>query len=180
MAKEVISYTWCDICLDRDDARVEAEEVTIQLAALKPRVLALCEVHTKEIITPLREILQELGQVDTTATVATTRTPSANRQAGQFFCPEPSCGKMYHYKQSLRNHCRENHGTTLNELLKVHGESQRGGDTTLPGTDPSAAEEFACDQPGCNVAYDPAEYAKPAQALGLHRKKVHGLSGKAK
>jgi len=63
MAREVIVKTWCDLCL-ASDSKTEADELPpIQLPHMtKPRVLALCEVHTKELYTPLLELLRKHGQ----------------------------------------------------------------------------------------------------------------------
>lgn len=76
MAREIISKTWCDPCMAREE-RVEGVEHTITIGNQKPRVLAVCPVHEKEFVTPVLEALAEYA-----APADRVRTKPGKAEAG--------------------------------------------------------------------------------------------------
>lgn len=64
MAREVVISVLCDPCMDKDE-KVEAEELpAFMLPGMRgrPRIIALCPVHKKEVFDPLFDVLKEFGQ----------------------------------------------------------------------------------------------------------------------
>lgn len=174
MAREVITRVWCDLCLSEDTQTEGVETPPITLGGHKPRVLALCDVHTKEVYDPLRDLLREFGQVvDETA----VRLPGTSPGSGIFPCPDPTCHKHvkpFKHEQSLRNHAKGVHGKSVTELRAV-----------LAGEEPPApveplVTEAKCDQPGCDKVYAYPAFKRPRTALGVHKAKAHGIPGKHK
>lgn len=201
MAKEIRTFTWCDICLAKGD-HVEGTEVTITLSGLKPRLLALCETDANDIIKPLRDILEDVGQIISTTTKSPTKTASrravtesaestenAESTEGELSCP--ACDKRYSVNSSLRNHLRTVHGLTLTQARAQYGAGAGGpahqaftADDFDFGADPSPAVPDAqapkvlratCDQPDCDVVYEYPTHKRPSQALGVHKARTHGI-----
>jgi hypothetical protein len=128
VAREVIFKTWCDLCLAAEQKNVEG----IELPALalpevgnKPRVVALCEVHRKELYDPLVEVLREHGQIADEAGQPTGHTgprgPYKKRGAtakenvpGGMDCPQ--CGHNSPNRSALSSHVRNMHDATLGEV----------------------------------------------------------------
>lgn len=188
MAREVVTHIWCDVCLHTEDTYTEGTETPpITLGNMKPRVLGLCDVHTKDVYEPIKELLAQLGQVVPEG--GTARFPGTSAGSGVWPCPDPACAKHatpFKHEQSLRNHAKKFHGVPITELRTMHAEVQQGdGDEALfddaaPATNAPPVTEAACDQPGCGKVYRWPEIARPTQALGVHKAKQHGISGKAK
>lgn len=180
MAREVVTHIWCDVCMHTDDVYTEATETPpIVLGNMKPRVLALCDVHTKEVYEPIKELLTELGQVADAA-----KFPGTSPGSGTWPCPDPACHKHdrpFKHEQSLRNHSKQVHGMTIAELRRFHaGEAglfDGEPEVQVAATPPPKVTEAVCDQRGCDVAYTWPEYKAPAQAMGVHRAKAHGIRG---
>jgi hypothetical protein len=74
-------------------SEVAAEELPpLPLIGNKPRVLALCDVHRKEVYEPLVEMVKEFGQiVDIDGTAATAPKRSASRSSS----PAPSSDALW-------------------------------------------------------------------------------------
>lgn len=157
MAREVILRTWCDLCLDND-----VNEEGVELAPLllpevggnKPRVLALCEVHLKELYQPLVDALVEHGQMvddDGNPTGPRGRYKKAASKGGDgedWACP--ACDHVSPNRAALNSHARGRHGKSLAALQ-------------------GAEEKFEC--PECGM-----RSARP-QGLAAHRRSVHGIIG---
>jgi hypothetical protein len=63
MARRVTVHTLCDPCLAMG-SEVEAEELPpLNLVGNKPRTLALCEDHRKEVFDPLVQMVKDHGQI---------------------------------------------------------------------------------------------------------------------
>jgi ribosomal protein S27E len=167
MARQVIVKTWCDPCLDngQDNEGVELPALKLPELPGRARLLALCEVHRKELYDPLVEALRLLGQpVDAEGAVVPTKTtrkkaaapvePTAVEPAaadGRVACP--SCGESLASRTGLQAHVRRIHDTTL---------------AVLEGR--NAEDGFACPECG-QVCLNP-------QGLGAHRSRIHGVKGK--
>lgn len=124
MAKSIVTY--CDICL-ADDQYVNGSTRTIALDNRKPRTIDLCDVHVKEYVEPLDDLLAKLGLTDTKAA---KRGPVETRSA------------------------------------KSSSEEPK----------PPAVTKAVCDD--CGVTYEWPGNKRPAQALGVHRKRKHGIAAK--
>lgn len=189
MAREVITRILCDVCMHLDEAYVEAVETPpITIGTAKPRILALCEVHHKEVFEPIKELLMDLGTVLSEGSPATTRFPGTSPGSGVFPCPVPDCHKHtkpFKHEQSLRNHSRNMHDMPIQQLRAQYAEGQgREGEDAL--FDPDATNDgppkpkvlrAACDQPGCDKVYEWPDFTRPAIALGVHKSKAHGIIG---
>jgi uncharacterized C2H2 Zn-finger protein len=179
MARQVIVKTWCDPCLDADQETEGTELPPLKLPELpgRARVLALCEVHRKEVYEPLVDMLRELGQtVDGEGNPAGARgplkktpmepagAPAAEARVGivdgkvkvtaaedgRVVCP--TCSKSLKTRTSLQAHVRHVHDTTLAVL--------EGRDST---------DGFTCPECG--------QVCLNAQGLGAHRSRIHGVKG---
>lgn len=162
MAREVIFKTWCDLCLARDE-QTEGQEIPPLLLPEIPGkqavVVALCEVHRKEVYDPLVAILQEYGQhVDEHGNPTGPRgkykaKPGSPAAAVIEAVPDstcPLCGKEMAHRGSVNSHLRNSHGTTRGEV-----EGQKS--------------QHEC--PECHRMF------QLPQALGSHRKRAHGVEG---
>jgi len=148
MAKEIIA--WCDVCLHDDIKQPARTLAPMTLDASKPRVIDVCEVHEKEIVEPLRQLLAEFGQP--------VESSSSSSRDEQHPCPIASCGKSYVSAQSLGKHLRSKHNTTLSDALA-------GIDQPLPI---EAELQHQCPEPDCARGFS------TPQGLGAHRNRVHG------
>lgn len=187
MAREIVTRIWCDVCLHEGE-QVEAEEMPpVAIGTMKPRLLALCERHTKELFIPLRDVLVELGQI-----IPATGLGSAGGSAGGgsseigvWPCPVPDCDKHatpYTHKQSLRNHCRDVHDSTLSALRTKYpagkDEDPTSNQQVARRNEQVTAKSVTC--PECEKPFRFPEYAQPTRALGVHRAKEHGVPGVSK
>jgi hypothetical protein len=153
MAREVIVRTWCDPCL-ADDKHEEGDEFgPMSLIPGKPRVVALCEVHRKELYDPLIELLTDHGQpVDSDGNsspgVRGHHKPRATNATGPT-CP--ACGHVSTTRTALQAHTRKMHEASLG---------------VLEGKAPSV---HTC--PECQREFD------TPQGMGAHRRAVHDVRG---
>ena len=184
MAKEIVSYTWCDVCLNaEEEVRSEADEVTIQIDTLKPRALALCETHNKELLEPLRQALLDLGQKVDQMVAAAPGRPATILGAEPIMC-ELCGGGPYKGKGSRASHVRSTHGIDQREyrrrVAEMRGEEpapESPAESLFSDTE-EIPDAFKCDVDGCGKVYDPRKYERPAQALGMHKAKSHGIRGR--
>lgn len=107
MAKELITRIWCDKCA-LNDVHSEARAFTVNLGA-KTHEVDLCETCEKELIEPLRALIEEQGQPVTKGSGKSAGTGSAKAKAN--VCAE--CGKAYATRKGLRNHMRDIHDIVL-------------------------------------------------------------------
>jgi hypothetical protein len=157
VAREVIVRTWCDVCLDNDqetDATELAPLLLPEVGGTKPRVVALCEVHLKEVYQPLVDVLRDHGQI-----VDEEGNPSGPRgkygkakpgDPGSWNCPAEGCEHVSPNRAAISSHVRNMHNTTLAVLL-------------------GQATPYEC--PECGL-----KSARP-QGLAAHRRTVHGIVG---
>lgn len=178
MARRVRIDVLCDVC-QADEIEIEAEEIEPLTVGPKgkPLTLGLCKDHWK-VWETLRDWLSEYGApFDELPGEPGTNAPTARSTPGPEVCK--ICGKGYQYIGSLRTHVREKHKMTLQEMRGENAEAEQG-------TPPKIARA-ECTVDGCTsgpdggpVVYEWPEYARPAQALGLHRRQVHGIMGETK
>lgn len=156
MAREVIVRTWCDPCLAEDvqEDGVELAPLLLpELGGTKPRVVALCEVHRKELYQPLLDLLEEHGQmVDEEGNPSGPRGKytRAKDVPNPLGCPAEGCSHESPNRSALSSHVRNMHDTTLSVLL---------------------GEETPYECPECGL-----KSARP-QGIAAHRRKVHGVLG---
>jgi hypothetical protein len=157
VAREVIVRTWCDPCLaeDRQEDGVELAPLLLpELGGTKARVVALCEVHRKELYQPLLDLLEEHGQmVDEEGNPSGPRGAYKKRALASpeaLSCPAEGCDHISPNRSALSSHVRNMHGTTLSAL---------NGEPT----------PYEC--PECGL-----KSARP-QGIAAHRRKVHGVIG---
>jgi hypothetical protein len=157
MAREVIVKTWCDPCLAEDVNEEGTELAPIllpELGGTKPRVVAVCEVHRKELYQPLLDLLAEHGQmVDEDGNPTGPRgsyKKRANSTQGPLTCPAEGCDHSSPNRSALSSHVRNMHDTTLSVLQ---------------------GEETPYECPECGL-----KSARP-QGIAAHRRKVHGVVG---
>lgn len=192
MARKIIVL--CDICLSDRDEEVEAvREETITFGTLKPRAIAVCE-GCGEQLAALKTLVTEYGQITESAAVA---APKSRRGAkygsgaiqpnadGDYVCDLPQCeGRAFRDLRSQRAHGLQQHGMPAAEygaaLNAARGQAPEPSlfEDKQPEEPTGVPGEFKCDQPGCKQEYDPANYARPAQALAVHKARTHGISGK--
>lgn len=185
MAREIVTRIWCDVCLHEGE-QAEAEEMPpVAIGTMKPRLLALCERHTKELFLPLREVLVELGQIiPSTGLMAAGGGGAGTTETGVWPCPVPDCEKHtlpYTHKQSLRNHCRDVHNSTMTELkakYPANDEDPVSNQQVSRRNEQVTVKQVDC--PECGQPFQYPKYAQPARALGVHRAKAHGVPGISK
>lgn len=184
MARQLVTHIWCDVCLHEGEAQVEAEETPpVTIGTLKPRVLALCEVHRKEF-DAFKDLVAGLGQIADSAVAQSGQKEGPN--TGDFVCPDPECGKGYRYRSSLDSHVERRHGMTLAQLR-----ARLAGDGPEPmlelpedapqGEKPPKVTRTECEhcEPGETVYEWPAN-KRPTQALGVHLARAHGIKSTRK
>lgn len=83
----------------------------------------------------------------------------------------------------VRDPERTGQGESPTPQAEPASEAEHG--TLVPLVDALAAlgngddnPNFECRIDGCTTAYPPDQYARPAQALGVHRRQVHGVRGR--
>ena len=59
MVRSVVA--WCDYCMEVDAAQEPGTEVVVQLDYGNPTRIDLCDRHTKELVTPLADLLRNHG-----------------------------------------------------------------------------------------------------------------------
>lgn len=207
MARELVTHIWCDACLATPEGEepvyTKAEELPpTTMGAMKPRLLALCEPHRKEYYDPFRELLQRLGQVvpDTGPRAVSAAPAAPGRKVWP--CPVPTCPRHtqpFSNKTSRSSHAQREHGATITQLRQqypgapssetdqeqgvlLHDQGVLAGEPiTGEGQHnlgkPPAVTHTKCDQPGCDAEYVWPSNARPAQALGVHKAKKHGIKG---
>lgn len=198
MAREIITQIWCDICLEEETYTSATETPPIILGIWKPRVLALCPVHRKEVYEPLEQVVRELGQIlPEQASSEMRRPPGTAPGSGVFPCPDPTCTKHtrpYKHEQSLRNHSKDVHG--LNGLKELYAKFSGDGEAALfdaradagleepqPEITSTTCAEMMKEYTGsatdsCDKAYAWPDYKRPRQAMAVHLAKTHGVRGK--
>lgn len=167
---EIIQHLWCDPCLDNPDGPVYTQavrEVTLAFGppgkALKPKVLAVCEIHDKEL-SSIEQWYRELAQDDPDKPVKhrAGRTPAEVDPVAPDAKPFPCAACDYRstsyggLKQHIRKHEIGLRGYRMIEegAFKV---TKINKDNTLEidfGPEADIDEKVGCPVPGCPVEYD--------------------------
>lgn len=114
MAKEIVSYIWCEIHLQKDDDRQPGQEFHITVDG-KTRTLDLCEGCHAEHLAPLLAVLEQYGAEPLTSSgpkKASKKSSSTNKwkpdEDGKFRCkvltPEGVCGREFDTAQGIGRH----------------------------------------------------------------------------
>lgn len=191
MAKEVMTYTWCDICLEQDE-RTDAEEFTIQINALKPRLLALCDKHRTEVLDPVRNLLPDLPKAEPAPVSEPTRRRGVGRpvvfqpnaEEGRYQCTLCPGQRSYANARGLRSHGLSMHGMRAAEFAQAlaNPEAHQEALQAEPDSDLFAEggeiSEYKCEV--CGQEFPHSQYSRPSQALGMHKARAHGIAGKSR
>jgi predicted transcriptional regulator len=182
MGREIKILSFCDAC-EREGVHTEGNEYTIAIDRMQPRLVIMCEVHEKDILS-LKELIEPLQKAD--APVGPGRPNAAQAAVGQkISCA--ICGKAYKNPGSMRRHVNRDHdlstqayeekiGAPFPRAARDSGKNRGKVDADTPldyDDDFTIPDEFKCDL--CDVAYDPRQYKMPAQAIGMHRRRTHGI-----
>ena len=170
MAKEIVAFAWCDVCQQHDEKVPGITTPPITIGNGKPKELDLCEVHEKEVLEPLRALLNEVGQEvkpprkgrpsSATPVVASggVVVPGARKAYVKcLFCDATPKTKGA-YGVHLNQHHDGKKMTDLDVIEQLYG----GANPIEP------RQEFACDQ--CSISYD------RRSSLSGHKTNVHGAS----
>jgi hypothetical protein len=193
MAREVIIKAWCDPCIEKGD-RVEGREVGVFISdALgkpigKPVLLTACEMHEKEFLSPLRDLIAELDLPLVEKVLS--EPPAKPKKSGGVddpqVCKWPDCGTTLKNRSTLAVHVNNQHNVTMAEYRQHVGEAAPDGSTgssadieLREGPFPEAEEDGSMICPeGCGKTYSPDDVASPRQAMGLHLAKTHKVKYK--
>lgn len=203
MAKEMTIHVWCDACAITEQKEPASTTPPIAIGANKPRTLDLCDRHTKELVTPLLDLLVQDGSVVEGGPSVATLKPGRRSRAGipkggvngtpgPFDCKVPDCtgrhsfvkgGRGYPNLGALKAHISYAHELTFTDYEEQYGEARA---EQPPGDHPSLLDQelpdpgpnFVCGIDGCDKSYPPDEFKAPKQALGVHRAQAHGVPGK--
>lgn len=148
--REVVTRVWCDVCA-KESLWNEGEEVpAVVIGTLKPRVVALCEPHRKELFDPFQEVLTDLGQIVPDALMGGSPRKGVGGRPSveQLTCP--ACGHVSPNKSALTSHTKNMHDASIEEL--------RG-------------EPLPYECPECQ-----RKFGRP-QGMAAHRRTVHGVPG---
>lgn len=148
MAKQIVA--WCDNHLAKDE-QVPASTVPATLYNGMPMEVDLCEPCEKEIVEPLRLLLEEYGQ---------PVQEGGSEQDNLLHCPLPGCTKKFTHGRNLQKHMERVHDTTLPD-------SVLGAELVVQKTtDTSGATVYPC--PDCERTF------KRPQGVSAHRFQAHG------
>lgn len=166
MAKVIVA--WCDPCMNNEE-HTPGQPVVISLDGKKPVELDLCELHDKELLASLRELIGEVGQpVGEGILPGMPPTPASDAEKKD--CPQCPPGRTL-TREGLRGHMRKLHDMDRNAANDVVREVFGGSARTQ--------KAFSEQCPECKAAGVPAEestYDTP-QGFGAHRKAAHGVTG---
>lgn len=168
----------CDLC-QAEDIETEAEETEpVTIGKGRALMLGLCKQHMP-IYEAFRDALRDYGQPyeDETSLRPQSGSKTTKTPPSPEFCKV--CGKEYKYTGSLRHHVKEEHNMTLGEMRASTGQPE-------PAQAPKV-QTAVCDVPGCTsgedggpMTYAWPEFTRPAQALGIHKRRAHDLVGTTK
>lgn len=108
MSREVQIITWCDVLIEGEDRHPAEQIVTVSLNSKKPKVIDLCDVHAKELVEPLDELVKKFG-------VTPEEMPRPKDSKGNPPCP--LCGFQSKSRAGLAAHLKGHHDKLLSEVL---------------------------------------------------------------
>lgn len=182
MAREVLTFVWCDLCKSRDtkEPSTSTESVTLSALSNKALTLDLCDACKKELMAPLIETLRDFG--------AALQSPSSGgghsgpARTGPHFCKVVGCSsggtRPFATAASFGSHLRTVHELRVPEYRERYEDGPPAATQPPRGQRPGpegSSEDYEC--PDCDKVYaHRLGNNKPAQALGMHRAKLHGWS----
>lgn len=151
MAKQIVA--WCDKHLAQDE-QVPASTVQVSLDGGNLVELDLCDPCDKEVLEPVRLLVEEFGQ-------PTTEDGSPIGASGEahYHCYARGCDKTFAHGRNLQKHLDRIHGFTLPD-------SALGTEVVQVKQDAEGKPVYPC--PECD-----REFRKP-QGVAAHRSHVHG------
>lgn len=165
MAKVIVA--WCDPCMN-DDQHTPGQPVQISLDGKKPVELDLCELHDKQLLASIRELISEAGQpVDGALPGMPSPSSSGEDKAD---CPQCPPGRSL-TREGLRGHMRKIHGMER-QAANVVVRDTFGGNIRVQ-------KPFSEQCPECKAEGVPADESTfdTPQGFGAHRKAAHGITG---
>lgn len=109
MAQEIV--TWCDPCMERNEARTPGTTYTLQIGPNPPRDVDLCDEDKKIFLSPITELLDRLGSPVTPSARSTSqiglRRPRGPRIMTCLLCPS-----AFGSDSALRSHYAAQHHLT--------------------------------------------------------------------
>jgi hypothetical protein len=162
MAREIIMSTWCDPCIANGE-RAEGEEFIVRVGVKKsdkPRIIALCEVHQKEMLAPVLDILKGAPVHDEDAPV-----PAQATLPGM---PKDKPAKIDQPAASARPGFM---GPTLEAAALPT-------DIPHPVTKDDGEQIWSCNEKECkgkpDTTWSNRDRKRPFQSLRLHMRQLHG------
>jgi uncharacterized C2H2 Zn-finger protein len=157
VAKQIVA--WCDKHLAQDE-QVPAGTVQVALDGGDPVELDLCDPCAKEVLDPVRALVDEYGQ------------PTADQGGSTgdpvYHCYARGCDKTFAHGRNLQKHLERIHGFVLPDAAL-------GTEVVQVATDAEGKPVYPCPECG-------REFRKP-QGVAAHRSHVHGyeaVAGKGK
>lgn len=192
--------SWCDLCIAQNQRELATSSEDISLSSVRggARSLDLCDVHRKELLTPVIDAVNEHGARVQSSSYPNQlgHQPGKKHVDGPFYCQVVGCKsngvRGYSNSGSLGSHLRTAHGLTLSEYrerydVQGYGPTEPTPLSEAPPTATTTAatpsprdddfyQRFECDVEGCDVVYSKSlGHNKPSQALGMHRARLHGI-----
>jgi len=136
--KETRIYAWCDACA-KAGQRVEGKPVPVAVDGRNPRVIDMCEPHEKELVAPLRDLFETVGQpLDSGTTTSATNTNKSK------VCDYPGCGRSF-TPQGLATHRSRAHGIASTTSSAIGKRKRRDSDPNAdrPNADDALPVEVA-------------------------------------
>jgi hypothetical protein len=179
MAREIATFIWCDPC-NLDEVREQGVEHVVTYGSWKPRRIALCERHEKELLNPMLEVLKE-AEVDPGGQVGRPR--AAESTVNTINCA--ICSKSLKNRGSLGSHVRSSHDMMLSAYWETYPDADGNprndapqGDDALPLEEATPTSDLVKEScPDCGKEYE-GSASRINQIIGVHRAKTHGVKGK--
>lgn len=172
MAEQLSIHLWCDLCLEEGRKEpAEYRKFPITLGHGPPLGIDLCELHHKQLLQPVLEVLARHG-IDLTARPK-ERQRGWRRNTGPYKCHAGCDAAPLKNATTFEVHLRKLHGMTLDDYVSRYGD-------LVPLTAEEQAElvvEVECEVEGCGTAYSTARGNRwPQQAMISHMRGRHGLN----
>lgn len=151
MAREITVHIWCDVCLE-DDKREEGQSYTLSIGVGQAKNIELCGSHYAKLVEPIEFVLAAHGVPAEEDHQDVGPTKRRGEPKGKGVWPCPTCGQVYSYNSSMKEHHRTIHGVSLAKTAPHH-----------------EVGEFGCPECG--------KVENTRQRLGIHRRNAHGVQG---
>lgn len=137
MARELQVKIWCDPCATQDLRTEGVETPLVTIGGNKPRMVALCEPHRKELYDPFAEIITNLGvtmdQIESNRAPKRVKAksgsdaPPPSQMPGSstgkaIKCPLGDCDETRKSPSGVADHLRKHHSTTMYDAIGPDGQ----------------------------------------------------------